>query len=100
LTIYIKNPCKKCDDVKEELAKMGPILSTVDIEYIDLSQPENFHLSRVYRSHLIPVIVLNGLFISSKRVDKQILMERLEEIERDIRFRKKYKPNADDLNRI
>ncbi|CAG9826293.1 unnamed protein product [Diabrotica balteata] len=77
LTLYTKEPCPLCDELKLEL---NTYLSRINFSTVDISKKENLRYLRLYR-YEIPVVFLNGQYLCKHRLDKNLLDYRLQEIE-------------------
>uniref|UniRef100_A0A6P7G3F4 Glutaredoxin-like protein n=1 Tax=Diabrotica virgifera virgifera TaxID=50390 RepID=A0A6P7G3F4_DIAVI len=77
LTLYTKEPCPLCDELKLEL---NPYMSRINFSTVDISKKENLRYLRLYR-YEIPVVFLNGQYLCKHRLDKNLLDYRLQEIE-------------------
>lgn len=73
LSLYTRDPCPLCDELKAELA---PYLELVDFETVDISKKENLRWLRLYR-HEIPVLFFNGEFLCKHRLNEELLRQRL-----------------------
>ncbi|GAB0099600.1 hypothetical protein DMENIID0001_154870 [Sergentomyia squamirostris] len=69
--------CTLCHEVIEELS---PFRERINLDVVDISLKENVKFLRLYR-HDIPVIFLNGHWISEHRLNKNLFLRKLEEIE-------------------
>ncbi|XP_044757884.1 glutaredoxin-like protein C5orf63 homolog [Coccinella septempunctata] len=77
LTLFTKDPCPLCDDVKAELK---PYLNRVTFETVDITKKENLRWLRLYRND-IPVLFLNGQYLCKHRLDEDLFLQRLEYLE-------------------
>ncbi|ENN83118.1 hypothetical protein YQE_00520, partial [Dendroctonus ponderosae] len=73
LTLYTRDPCPLCDDLKAELV---PYLELVDIQTVDISKKENLRWLRLYR-YEIPVLFFNGEFLCKHRLNEELLRQKL-----------------------
>jgi len=74
LTLYTRDPCPLCDELKEDLS---PYLHLVDFETVDISKKDNVRWLRLYR-YEIPVLFLNREFLCKHRLNEALLKRRLE----------------------
>ncbi|CAH2982642.1 unnamed protein product [Chilo suppressalis] len=79
LTFYTKHPCPLCDIVLEELE---PYKNRIIIKKVDITETENIRWLKLYR-YDIPVLFLNGRFLSKHKLDTQLLKRRLTDIENE-----------------
>lgn len=77
LTMYTREPCPLCDELKAELESYLP---RVNFETVDISKKENLRYLRLYR-YEIPVLFLNGYYLCKHRLDRRLLEDRLNKIE-------------------
>lgn len=77
LTLYTKDPCPLCDELKEELT---PYMDKFKFEIVDISKKENLRYLRLYR-YEIPVLFLDGYFLCKHKLDHRLLEDRLKELE-------------------
>ncbi|KAJ8932891.1 hypothetical protein NQ314_014372 [Rhamnusium bicolor] len=77
LTLYTRDPCPLCDELKVELE---PYLNRVHFEIVDISRKENIQYLRLYR-YEIPVLFLNKQYLCKHRLDHVLLDQRLNELE-------------------
>ncbi|XP_044259800.1 acetyl-CoA acetyltransferase, mitochondrial isoform X1 [Tribolium madens] len=77
LILYTKYPCPLCDELK---AKLGPYLSRVQFETVDITKKENVRWLRLYR-YEIPVLFLNGEYLCKHSLNEKLLEEKLNLIE-------------------
>lgn len=73
LTLYTKDPCPLCDDLKEELR---PYLEKCKLELIHIDRSENLRWLRLYR-YEIPVLFLNGEYLCKHKLNSDLLEMRL-----------------------
>ncbi|KAJ6647352.1 Acetyl-CoA acetyltransferase B, mitochondrial [Pseudolycoriella hygida] len=78
ITLFTKDPCPLCDELLDELR---PFEGRFRLEKVDITKKENLKYLRIYRMD-IPVLHLNGQFLCMHRLNKHLLEQRLEEIER------------------
>lgn len=76
LTLYTKNPCPLCDELKAELS---PYMHLIDFETVDISLEENKRWYELYKVQ-IPVVFLNGEYLCKHWLNKELLELRLKEI--------------------
>lgn len=77
LTLYTKDPCPLCDEVK---LKVLPYLNRCTFEMVDITKKENIRWLRLYR-YEIPVLFLNGQYLCKHILNEVLLARRLQEIE-------------------
>ncbi|CAH0553030.1 unnamed protein product [Brassicogethes aeneus] len=77
LTLYTRDPCPLCDELKLELELYK---HRFNFETVDISKKENLRWLRLYR-YEIPVLFLNGEFLCKHRLNEGLLKIRLEELE-------------------
>lgn len=77
LTLYTRDPCPLCDDLKQELE---PYKHRFEFETVDISKKENVRWLRLYR-YEIPVLFLNGEYLCKHRLNEGLLRMKLGEIE-------------------
>ncbi|KAF2904282.1 hypothetical protein ILUMI_01901 [Ignelater luminosus] len=77
LTLYTKDPCPLCDEVK---LKLMPYLNRCALEMVDITKKENIRWLRLYR-YEIPVLFLNGQYLSKHILNEVLLERRLQQIE-------------------
>lgn len=77
LTLYTKNPCPLCDDLVEELA---PFMHRLHLEKVDITKPENRQYFKQYK-YDIPVLHINGEFLCMHRLDTELLITKLNELQ-------------------
>lgn len=75
LTLYTKYPCPLCDELVQELE---PYMEQFHFEKVDITKPQNREYLKMYR-YDIPVLHLNGEFLCMHRLDKDLLLDRLNE---------------------
>lgn len=75
LTLFTKYPCPLCDELVNELT---PYIEQFNFEKVDITKPENREYLKMYR-YDIPVLHLNGEFLCMHRLDKNLLLDRLNE---------------------
>lgn len=73
VTLYTKDPCPLCDQLKEQLA---PFEGQFVLEQVDIEAKENLNLRKLYR-YEIPVVFLNGKFLCKHRIDVDQFERRL-----------------------
>lgn len=73
LTLYTKDPCPLCDDLKEQLR---PYLDMCKLELIYIDRSENVRWLRLYRNE-IPVLFLNGEYLCKHKLNDNLLRTRL-----------------------
>lgn len=78
LTLYTRDPCPLCDEVK---LKLLPYLNRLEIDIVDISKKENLKWLRLYR-YEIPVLFFNGYYLCKHNLDEVLLEQRLQEIEK------------------
>ncbi|XP_030767943.1 acetyl-CoA acetyltransferase, mitochondrial isoform X2 [Sitophilus oryzae] len=76
LTLYTRDPCPLCDELKAELS---PYMHLVEFETIDIASKENVRWLRLYR-YEIPVLFLNNEYLCKHRLNKSLLEKKLNEI--------------------
>lgn len=79
LTLYTKDPCQLCDELKEELK---PYMNKFIFTTVDITQKENLRYLRMYR-YEIPVLFLDGQFLCKHKLDHRLLEDRLKGMEVD-----------------
>uniref|UniRef100_A0A1L8DZ47 Putative 3-oxoacyl coa thiolase n=2 Tax=Nyssomyia neivai TaxID=330878 RepID=A0A1L8DZ47_9DIPT len=79
VTLFTTKDCTLCHGVIEDLE---PFRERIQLELVDIAQKENVKFLRLYR-YDIPVIFLNGHFVSEHRLNMQIFQRKLEEIEQE-----------------
>ncbi|XP_059622345.1 glutaredoxin-like protein C5orf63 homolog [Phlebotomus argentipes] len=77
VTLFSTEACTLCHDVVQELQ---PFQERIELEVVDIGRKENVRFLRLYR-YDIPVIFLNGEFISEHRLNLQLFRRKLEEFE-------------------
>lgn len=77
LTLFTHDQCQLCEDLVRDLATFE---HRFRFERVNILEKENVKYLRLYRYH-IPVLMLNGQFLSMHRLDKELLDKRLKEIE-------------------
>lgn len=77
LTLYTKDPCPLCDELKVELQAFS---NRCELEQVYITEKENLRWLRLYRND-IPVLFLNGQYLCKHRLDVHLLNHRLKEIE-------------------
>lgn len=77
VTLYTKDPCPLCDEVK---LKLLPYLDRCKLETIDITKKENVRWLRLYR-YEIPVLFFNGQYMCKHVLDENILIQRLQPVE-------------------
>ncbi|KAL1457842.1 hypothetical protein WDU94_008032 [Cyamophila willieti] len=78
LTLYTKDPCPLCDELKLELA---PYLERVHLEDVYLT-PESYWY-KLYR-YEIPVLFLGGRFVCRNKFDSRVFQKILQDIEDEL----------------
>lgn len=78
LTLFTKDPCPLCDDLKVQLE---PYMKRITFESVDITKKENLKWLRLYR-YEIPVLFLNGQFLCKHTLNENLLAQRLEDLER------------------
>uniref|UniRef100_A0A1B0CZ61 Uncharacterized protein n=1 Tax=Phlebotomus papatasi TaxID=29031 RepID=A0A1B0CZ61_PHLPP len=78
--LFSTKECTLCHDVVENLK---PFRDRINLEIVDIAQKENVKFLRLYR-YDIPVIFLNGHFVSEHRLNLELFQRKLEEIEQDM----------------
>lgn len=79
ITLYTKDPCPLCDQVK---LKLHPYLekNILHLELVDISQKENVKWWELYK-YEIPVLFLNNEFLCKHSLDERLLQIRLERLQ-------------------
>ncbi|CAG9860179.1 unnamed protein product [Phyllotreta striolata] len=77
LTLYSRDPCPLCDELK---AQLTPYFPRVKFSTVDISKKENVRYLRLYR-YEIPVVFLNGEYLCKHRLDEGLLEQKLRDIE-------------------
>lgn len=77
LTVYTKDDCFLCNELK---LKLAPYLNRVELEIVDIAKKENVRWLRLYR-YEIPVVFLNGEFLCKHHLNEVLLEMKLQEIE-------------------
>lgn len=77
LTLFTHDHCQLCEELVHELR---PFEHRFRFERVNILEKENLKYLRLYRND-IPVLMLNGQFLSMHRLDKDLLDRRLTEIE-------------------
>lgn len=77
LTLFTKDPCPLCDDVKEQLKSFS---SRCKLKLVYIDEKENERYLRLYR-YEIPVLFLNGEFLCKHKLDAQLLDQKLRQLE-------------------
>lgn len=75
LTLYTRDPCPLCDELKAELS---PYMKSVDFETVDIAKKENVRWLRLYR-YEIPVLFFNGEFLCKHRLNEDLLKRKLQD---------------------
>lgn len=78
LTLYTREPCPMCDELKEELQ---PFLASgaCKLQMVNIATKENLKYLRLYR-YEIPVLFLNGEFLCKHRLNRDLLEKSLKEL--------------------
>ncbi|KAI4458441.1 acetyl-coa c-acyltransferase [Holotrichia oblita] len=77
LTLYTKDPCPLCDQLK---LKLLPYLQRCDLEIVDIMKKGNVRWLRLYR-YDIPVLFLNGQYLCKHVLNETLLLQRLRRLE-------------------
>lgn len=77
LTLYTRDPCPLCDELKEELK---PYTNRFHFKTVDISKKDNVRYLRLYR-YEIPVLFLDGFYLCKHKLDHQLLEQRLKNLE-------------------
>lgn len=77
VTLYTKDPCPLCDELKTELA---PFMPHVQFETVDITKKDNVRWLRLYR-YDIPVLFFNGQFLCKHRLNVDLLIQKLKEFD-------------------
>lgn len=77
LTLFTHDHCQLCEELVHELQ---PFEHRFKLERVNILEKENIKYLRLYR-YDIPVLMLNGQFLSMHRLDKELLVKRLKEME-------------------
>nr|CAD7410288.1 unnamed protein product [Timema cristinae] len=72
LTLYTKNPCPLCDDLRLQLQ---PFLDRVELENLDIERQDNSRWRSLYK-YEIPVLFLEGQFLCKHKLDERVLERR------------------------
>ncbi|XP_063908734.1 acetyl-CoA acetyltransferase, mitochondrial isoform X1 [Zophobas morio] len=78
LTLYTKDPCPLCDEVKEKLRLFS---DRIHVETVNITQKENVRWLRMYR-YEIPVLFLNGQYLCKHSLNVNLLEQKLKELGR------------------
>ncbi|XP_049298431.1 glutaredoxin-like protein C5orf63 homolog, partial [Anopheles funestus] len=78
LTLYTHDNCTLCDDLVEQLEMQ--FAGRYTLQKVDITRKENVRFLRLYR-YDIPVLFLNGQFLCMHRLNADLLLRRLEELE-------------------
>ncbi|KAB0802858.1 hypothetical protein PPYR_05044 [Photinus pyralis] len=77
VTLYTKDPCSLCDEVK---LKLLPYLHRCQLQMVDITKKENIRWLHLYR-YEIPVLFVNGKYLCKHSLNEILLERRLCEIE-------------------
>lgn len=77
LTLYTKDPCPLCDELKVDLE---PFLDEVEFSSVDITTEGNERWNKLYR-YEIPVLFLEGQYLCKHRLDRDILQKRIKLIQ-------------------
>lgn len=73
LTLYTKDPCPLCDELKYDLE---PFLGELELTSVDITASGNERWNKLYR-YEIPVLFLEGHYLCKHRLDKNTLQQRM-----------------------
>lgn len=77
LTLFTKDPCQLCDELKVELE---PFYNKLELTSVDITAPGNERWRKLYQ-YEIPVLFLEGHYLCKHRLNKQVLKQRLQQLE-------------------
>lgn len=76
ITLYTKEPCPLCEELKIELE---PYMKQIQFETVDITLRENLRWLRLYR-YEIPVLFFNGQYLCKHKLNKVLLEQKLKEV--------------------
>lgn len=77
LTLFTRDPCPLCDELKLQLE---PYMDKCTFESVDIARKENVRWLRLYR-YEIPVLFFNGEYLCKHRLDEKLLVRKLKEFQ-------------------